>query len=43
MKEKCFDWVIRLRVPIMILFLVAAVAGAIAQQDVSVNYHRGAG
>ena len=38
MKEKFFDWVIRLRVPIMILFLVAAVAGAIAQQDVSVNY-----
>ena len=38
MKEKCFDWVIRLRVPIMILFLVAAVVGAIARQDVSVNY-----
>lgn len=38
MKEKFFDWVIRLRVPIMILFLVAAVVGAIARQDVSVNY-----
>lgn len=38
MKEKFFDWVIRLRVPIMILFLAAAIAGAFARQQVLVNY-----
>lgn len=38
MKEKFFNGVIRLRIPIMILFVLAAVWGAWARQFVLVNY-----
>lgn len=38
MKEKFFDKVIRLRIPIMILFIVCAVVGAFLRQEVKVNY-----
>ena len=38
MKEKFFGQVIRLRIPIIILFFVAAAAGAIGRQMVAVNY-----
>lgn len=38
MKEKFFTWVIRFRIPIMILFIVAAGVGACEKQFVKVNY-----
>lgn len=38
MKEKFFEWVIRLRFPILALFILAAILGAFAKGMVGVNY-----
>lgn len=38
MKQKFFDCVIRFRIPIMVIFVLAAVWGAYAKQLVQVNY-----
>lgn len=38
MKEKFFEWVIRLRFPILALFILAAILGAFAKGRVGVNY-----
>ena len=38
MKQKFFDCVIRFRIPIMVIFVLAAVQGAYAKQLVQVNY-----
>ena len=38
MKEKIFEWVIKLRIPIMIIFIVAAIAGAYAKGLIKVDY-----
>ena len=38
MKEKFFEQVIRLRIPIIVLFIIVALAGAVGRQEVSVNY-----
>ena len=38
MKEKFFEQVICFRIPIIILFFVAALAGAVGRQKVAVNY-----
>lgn len=38
MKEKFFEQVIRLRIPIIVLFIIVALAGAVGRQKVSVNY-----
>ena len=38
MKEKFFEWVIRLRFPILALFIAAAILGAYAKGMVGVNY-----
>lgn len=39
MKEKFFNGVIRFRLPIMLIFLVAAICGAFASQKVKVDYN----
>ncbi len=38
MKEKFFEWVIRLRFPILAFFILAAISGAFARGMVGVNY-----
>ena len=38
MKEKFFEQVIRLRIPIIVLFIIVALAGAVGRQELSVNY-----
>lgn len=38
MKEKFFEQVIRFRIPVIILFIIAALAGAVGRQKVAVNY-----
>ena len=38
MKEKFFDRVIRFRIPILVIFILAAAFGAYARQQIKVNY-----